>query len=135
MSCRAYGAEVVRSFTWSVEFDPAMTLIDAMSAAGGIVLIGAILHDAFEVMLLPRRVKSRMRIVRYFFEGTWSLWSAIGRRIHGQDRCHHFLGLYWPLSLVLLVMVSATGLIVAFGTIYWALNPTQFSSHHWLNQV
>jgi hypothetical protein len=112
-----------------------MTLIDAMSAAGGIVLIGAILHDAFEVMLLPRRIKSRMRIVRYFFEGTWSLWSAIGCRLGSQDRRHHFLGLYGPLSLVVLLIVWASGLILGFGTIFWSFNPTQFSSHHWLNQV
>ena len=29
-----------------------------------------ILHDAFEVMLLPRRVKSRIRVVRVFFRFT-----------------------------------------------------------------
>ena len=31
---------------------------------GSVVLLLVILHDAFEVMLLPRRVKSRLRIVQ-----------------------------------------------------------------------
>ena len=98
-------------------------------------LIAAILHDAFEVMLLPRRVKSKMRIVRYFFKGTWFVWSALGSKITSEDRRHSFLGLYGPLSLVLLLIVWAVGLIGAFGGIFWSLNPTQFSSHPWLNQA
>src|SRR4051794_10482094 len=110
-------------------------LIDIIVAALSAVAIAAILHDAFEVMLLPRRVKSNMRIVRYFFQGTWSVWSAVGRRIASDDRRQSFLGLYGPLSLVLLLIVWAVGLICAFGSIFWALNPAQFSSHHWLNQV
>ncbi len=98
-------------------------------------LIVAILHDAFEVMLLPRRVKSKTRIVRYFFKGTWFVWSAMGNKISSEDRRHNFLGLYGPLSLVLLLVVWAAGLICAFGGIFWSLNPTQFSSHRWLNQA
>ena len=99
----------------------------------GAVLIVAILHDAFEVMLLPRRVKSKLRIVRYFFEGTWAVWSALGRRIGSEDRRHNFLGLYGPLSLVLLLGVWAAGLITSFGTIFWSFNPAGFGPHSWLN--
>jgi len=100
----------------------------------GIVIL-AILHDAFEVMLLPRRVKSKMRIVRYFFEGTWAAWSSIGRRFKKEDRRHNFLGLYGPLSLILLLMVWAAWLIAAFGNLFWAINPVQFSGHPWLSHI
>ncbi len=48
-------------------------------------------------------MKSKTRILRYSFKGTWFVWSA--------------------------------GLICAFGGIFWSLNPTQFSSHRWLNQA
>lgn len=110
-------------------------LISVVTALICASLIAAILHDAFEVMLLPRRVKSKTRIVRYFFKGTWSFWSATGSKISSEDRRHNFLGLYGPLSLVLLLVVWAAGLICAFGGIFWSLNPTQFSSHQWLNQA
>ena len=112
-----------------------MLLITVAVTIVSSVLIAAILHDAFEVMLLPRRVKSKMRIVRYFFEGTWALWSSIGRRIGSEDIRHNFLGLYGPLSLVSLLMVWAVGLIASFGSLFWSLNPMQFSSHRWLNHA
>ncbi|HMF74962.1 MAG TPA: potassium channel family protein [Bryobacteraceae bacterium] len=110
-------------------------LIDGVVALGSAGVIVAIFHDAFEVMLLPRRVKSKTRIVYYFFRGRWALWSAAGRRFRSVDRGHNFLGLYGPLSLVVLLIVWAIGLISAFGSIYWALFPAQFRSHPWLSHV
>jgi hypothetical protein len=95
----------------------------------GVIVIIAILHDAFEVMLLPRRVKSKMRIVRYFFDGTWAVWRVVGLRFRSEDRRHNFLGLYGPLSLILLLIVWAVGLIGAFGSLFWSLNSVQFSFH------
>ncbi len=109
-----------------------MRVVTALICAS---LIVAILHDAFEVILLPRRVKSKTRIVRYFFKGTWRFWSGVGRRIASEDRRHSFLGLYGPLSLVLLLVVWAVGIIGGFGGIFWSLNPAQFGSHQWLNHT
>lgn len=88
-----------------------------------VCVIAAVLHDAFEVMLLPRRVKSKMRIVRYFFDSTWVVWRAFGRRLRSDDRRHNFLGLYGPLSLILLLLVWAASLIVSFGGVFWAIEP------------
>jgi hypothetical protein len=104
-------------------------------AIGSIVLLLVILHDAFEVMLLPRRVKSRLRIVRVFFRFTWLLWSGFARRIQSADRRHNFLSLYGPLSMVFLLMVWAGGLITSFGTLYWALDYGRSVSASWPNQL
>jgi hypothetical protein len=103
--------------------------------ACGVVSIGAILHDAFEVMLLPRRVKSKMRIVRYFFSGTWAFWRAAARRLKTADRRHNFLGLYGPLSLLLLLVVWASGLILAFGSLFWVINGAYMNPAQILNQL
>ncbi len=110
-------------------------LLDWVVALGSASLIVAIFHDAFEVMLLPQRVKSKARIVRYFFEGSWKAWSLIASKMGGEERRHRFLGLFGPLSLVVLLVVWASGLIVGFGGIFWALAPAQFPNHPWLNQV
>lgn len=93
-----------------------------------------ILHDAFEVMLLPRRVKSRLRIVRLFFRFTWMVWSKIARRIASQDLRHNYLSLYGPLSMVWLLVVWALGLITGFATLHWALDPTLPRGISWPNQ-
>ncbi len=103
-------------------------------AIGSIVLLLVILHDAFEVMLLPRRVKSRLRLVRFFFRFTWSVWSGLARRIASPDKRHNYLSLYGPLSMVLLLGVWAFGLIAGFGTLYWALDGRPVWPS-WANQI
>jgi hypothetical protein len=94
---------------------------------GAIVLLLIVLHDAFEVMLLPRRVKSRLRIVRIFFRFTWWVWSSLARRTQADGPRHLFLSLYGPLSMVLLLFVWAAGLITGFGALYWGLGHRQTS--------
>lgn len=76
-----------------------------------------------------------MRIVRYFFEGTWTCWSAMGRRIRSDDKRHEFLGPYGPLSLVLLLIVWAAGLVAAFGSLFWCLDLSRSGSNLWFDQI
>jgi hypothetical protein len=52
----------------------------ALALITGIILVGLVLQDAFEVMLLPRRIQRRWRFVRLYFRGMWRIWSAVGRR-------------------------------------------------------
>lgn len=106
-----------------------------MAVIGSVVVLLVILHDAFEVMLLPRRVKSRLRIVRMFFRFTWLIWSKLARRISGEDRRHNYLGLYGPLSMVWLLVVWAGGLVAGFGTLYWALDSGQSVRLSWPNEI
>jgi hypothetical protein len=110
-------------------------MLQASVAIGSILFLLLILHDAFEVMLLPRRVKSRMRVVRVFFRFTWLLWSGLARRIGSADKRHNYLSLYGPLSMVLLLMVWAGSLITGFGTLYWALDASQVTWASWANQL
>ena len=89
----------------------------------GTGLLVLVLHDAFEVTLLPRRVKSQLRMVRLFFRATWLIWSRISRRFSSNERRHNYLSLYGPLSMVWLLMIWAAGLIIGFGTIYRGIDP------------
>jgi hypothetical protein len=102
---------------------------------GSVVVLLVILHDAFEVMLLPRRIKSRLRIVRMFFRFTWLVWSRIARRIDSEDRRHNYLSLYGPLSMVWLLVVWAGGLVAGFGTLYRGLDSSQLPRLSWPNQI
>jgi len=108
----------------------------AIEVLGSVLILLAILHDAFEVMLLPRRVRSRLRIVRLFFRFTWLIWSKISRRIRSEDRRHNYLSLYGPLSMVWLLVVWAGGLVAGFGTLYRAFDTGQEAARlSWANQL
>lgn len=104
-------------------------------AIASLLLLLLVLHDAFEVMLLPRRVKSRMRLVRLFFRLTWRFWSKVARRITSEERRHNYLSLYGPISMLWLLMVWASGLIAGFGTLYWATDPAGPARVSWPNQL
>jgi voltage-gated potassium channel Kch len=107
-------------------------MLIAIEAAASIIVMLVILHDAFEVMLLPRRVKSRLRLVRLFFQFTWWSWSRSACRLYSGDRRHNLLSLYGPLSMLVLLSVWAAGLIAGFGGLYYALDLTGAS---WMNRL
>jgi hypothetical protein len=101
----------------------------------GLLVLVVVLHDAFEVMLLPRRVKRRIRVVRIFFRFTWWVWSSIARRIKPERLRHNCLSLYGPSSMVVLLAIWAASLIEGFGTLYWALDAEQLHQPSWLNRL
>lgn len=87
----------------------------------GVVLVGATLLDAFEVVLLPRPVRHRARLNRYFFLSTWRVWSSFASRLPAGRRREDFIGVYGPLSMVFLFSLWAVCLIAGFGLLQWAL--------------
>ena len=86
-----------------------------------VVLVLAILMDAFETIVLPRRVTRRFRLARMFYRATWIPAAAIARRIRSGRRREAVLGFYGPLSLILLLSVWAFGLIIGFAALHWSL--------------
>ncbi len=89
---------------------------------GGLIVV-FVPQDAFEVMLLPTRVQRRARMVRVFFRTTWSLWTTAARVWPPGDRRERFLSIYGALSMMILFILWAGLLIMAFGLIQWALQP------------
>jgi hypothetical protein len=89
----------------------------------GLALILTILWDSFETMVLPRRVRRRVRLTRLFYTTAWKLWSASARHITHTDRREGFLSLYGPLSLILLVALWALSLVLGFAMLQWSVGP------------
>src|SRR3989442_5776935 len=79
------------------------------AALMAVALIGFVLWDAFEAIVLPRRVTRRWRLARLFYRLTWTLWSAVARRIASRARRESLLGVYGPLSLLFLLGVLEIG--------------------------
>jgi len=86
----------------------------------GLALIGWVLWDAFETILLPRRVPARMRISRFVLPWLWSVWAGLARQIGSRPRRENLLGLYGLLSVLTLFIVWASGLITGFALLFWA---------------
>ncbi len=88
---------------------------------GGIVLIFLILMDAFETVVLPRRIKRSFRIASLFYKKTWGFWTRVGRFIKKPNRREGFLAYFGPLSLIVLLGCWALGLIFGFACVQYGL--------------
>src|SRR5208283_5905932 len=87
----------------------------------GIVIIWAVLLDAFETVVLPRRVLRHFKLTAYFYRRTWIPWRKIAQHIKTASRQQNFLGYFGPLSLIVLLGVWAAGLIFGFALIQYGI--------------
>jgi Ion channel len=95
--------------------------MDTLIGIIGLLLIVVVLWDVFETIVLPRRVTRRVRLTRLFYRFVWQPWSAVARRVHKKKRRETFLGIFGPLSLLLLLILWATTLVLGFACIHWAI--------------
>ncbi|HLW47435.1 MAG TPA: potassium channel family protein [bacterium] len=86
----------------------------------GIVFIAVMLWDAFETIVLPRRVARHVRVV-VLVRLAWFLWRAMFGRMQRGGRRETYLSYFGPLSTLLLLTVWAGGMIVGFAMLQWGL--------------
>ncbi|HEY7616972.1 MAG TPA: ion channel [Terriglobales bacterium] len=85
----------------------------------GIVVILIVLLDAFETVVLPRRVQRSFRLTSWFYRHTWVPWVKASQLIQSTSRREAFLSYFGPLSLILLLVVWALGLIFGFALLQY----------------
>ncbi|HUZ87249.1 MAG TPA: potassium channel family protein [Candidatus Baltobacterales bacterium] len=90
-----------------------------VAALIGLVLVFVALRDAFETIILPRRVRG-VRVSKVFYRLTWRPWSAIARRMPASDRRETYLSTYGPISLLVLIVLWGAILIAGFALLLWA---------------
>jgi len=88
----------------------------------GILCILTVAFDAFETIILPRRVVRRVRLAKIFYRVSWAAWSMPGRKLHPGPRREYYLSYYGPLSLILLLVLWASIFILGFGLIQWGFS-------------
>jgi len=92
------------------------------ASIAGIALIFVILMDAFETVVLPRRIRRNFfRISVLFYRKTWHLWAAVGRHIKSDNRREGFLAYFGPISVFPLLGFWALGLIFGFACVQYGL--------------
>jgi hypothetical protein len=97
-----------------------MTFSIVACAVSGALLAGLVLWDAFETVLVPRRIGRRLRLTNLFYLFAWRGWRAVCRRVRVPSRREAWLGTFAPLSILLLLVCWALGLIVAFALLQFA---------------
>src|SRR6202030_1360917 len=95
----------------------------------GLIIIWVVLLDAFETVVLPRRVTRQFKLTAWFYRRTWIPWRGIARRIKTTARQQNFLGYFGPLLLLMLLGFWAAGLIFGFSLLQYGIG-----GHEQLNQ-
>ena len=95
-----------------------MTWIGVVAAAA---LMALVLIDAFEVVLLPRRVRHGFRLARLFYRTSWTVGRAAALLLPPGRWRTGFLSAFGPLSLFVLVVLWAAGLVTGFALLHWSL--------------
>jgi hypothetical protein len=83
--------------------------------AAGVAIFLIVIWDAFEAVILPRRVTRRFRLTRLFYKTTWGAWRFVICLVPQRKTREALLGFYGPISLLVLIGVWAVGLVFSFG--------------------
>lgn len=95
-----------------------MSIVGALACTA---FIAWILMEAFEGVVLPRRVMRKLRFNRWFYRVNWPIWLLLSRAIPSAKRRETFLSVFGPLSLLALFGSWVVGLIIGFAFLHWSL--------------
>jgi len=103
-------------------------LPQVLAAIAAVLLLALVLQDAFEVMLLPRRVVRRVRFTRIYYRLAWAGWVRVAKGWNGARR-EAVLSHFGALSMLALFVLWAGALILSFGVLEWALQAPAEGGH------
>ncbi|HEY3788256.1 MAG TPA: potassium channel family protein, partial [Urbifossiella sp.] len=89
----------------------------------GVFIIGVVLLDAFEAVVLPRRVTRPFRLARLFYRNAWRFWCLLADRIPVGHNRQSLFSAFGPLSLLALLALWAIGLVIGFGLLHSTVAP------------
>lgn len=78
------------------------------------------LLEAFETVVLPRRIERPLRLTSLFYRTLWRSWRGARQLVRPSNR-DTFLAVFGPLSLILLFVFWGFGLIAGFALFEWGL--------------
>jgi hypothetical protein len=81
----------------------------------GVAIFLIVVWDAFESIILPRRVTRKFRLTRWFYRVTWKSSKFLAGLFAERRTRETLLGFYGPISLLVLIGVWAVGLVFGFG--------------------
>jgi hypothetical protein len=97
-----------------------LTSVHIVALVAGCVIVGSILWDAFEALILPRTPIRTLRLTRLFYRITWRRWCQHARLVRSDRRRERLLAVYGPLSVIALLTLWASGLVLGFALLQWS---------------
>ncbi|HTU52032.1 MAG TPA: potassium channel family protein [Acidobacteriaceae bacterium] len=95
----------------------------------GVLCLAEVLLDAFQTIILPRRASGRFRVSRIVMTAMWIRWRFIAGKLRKTNRRESFLSYFGPLSLLMLVVIWAIGLIFGFGLLFHGIGSPFADAH------
>ncbi len=92
-----------------------------LTLIAGIVCLFAVLLDAFQTIILPRRASGRFRLTRLFFISTWRPWVLLTGRLRDPRNREAAFSYYGPMSLIFLLVMWAGVMVIGFALLFYAL--------------
>ena len=90
-------------------------------AAGGLLLIGLVLWDIFQTVVLPRPAPTRVRIARNLVRLTWPLWRWRALKRTSSIDQEELLGSYAPATVLILLITWFLLMVLGFGLLLYSL--------------
>src|SRR3954465_15949701 len=94
--------------------------------AVGVLVVGVVLLEVFEGLVLARRVTRPFRLSRFYYQAAWRAWRNLGWLMPRRRR-ETWLGAFGPLSLLVLFALWAAGLMLGFALLHYAASPGMVS--------
>ena len=91
-----------------------------LALVAGFVVVGLVLWDVFQGIVVPRPTSGSYRLSPWLLRGSWRLVRAIARRrrVSAQDP---LLGLYGPAAAILILFSWLAALIVGYGLVLYGM--------------
>jgi len=87
----------------------------------GIVIVGYVLNDVFQSVVVPRPTPARFRLTRWVVRPGWRAWRAIALRTPSTGERERMLGTFAPLVVVVLLILWLSILALGYGFIFFGL--------------
>jgi hypothetical protein len=95
--------------------------VDLLVGLAGLIVLGLVLWDVFQGVVVPRPTPGRLRNARYVIPPTWRTWRNVVVRVRTGHARDALLGLKAPGAAILLLLMWLALLIVGYGLIFYAL--------------
>lgn len=96
-------------------------MVEALEIIVGIAIVGYILNDIFQSVVVPRPTPARYRPTRWIVRPSWRAWRALGLRMSSSDSRERFLGTFAPMVVIVLLVFWLSGLVLGYGFVFYGL--------------
>src|SRR2546421_2896517 len=87
----------------------------------GSIIVVLTLFDIFQSVVVPRPTRGSLRLAPFLLDGMWPLWKWVALRFPSAKHRAACLGIYAPLTVVMLLLAWGIALIFGYGLLFLAL--------------